>query len=253
MHPHIGNQDWVTSYGLVLVIALAACWWLTRRNALAAGFDPSHIDLVFPLSIAGGLATGALLGLGIKLIPLTATGFIVLLVYSRLAGQSFRALVDAFAMPVIVAIAIQRIGCFLAGCCWGEVVMHDGAWAWAAVQFPAGSFAWEQHLAAGLITADAAVSLPVHPTQLYETGLLIPLAVLLHRMGLHRYPAGSIALLAVASYALVRFGIEFLRADSLPIVGELSLNQLLCLLLLLAAMMTAVRLLGNSSWNPAER
>lgn len=253
MHPLIGSQFWVTSYGLVLVVALVACWWLTRRNALNAGLDPSHIDLIFPLSVASGLAACALLGLGIKLIPLTVSCSIVLLVYGCLVGQSFRSLVDVFAMPVIVAISIQRLGCLLAGCCWGEVVMHDSAWGWATMQFPAGSFAWEQQLAAGLITADAAVSLPVHPIQLYEAVLLVPLAVLLHRMGLHRYPAGSVALLAVASYALVRFGIEFLRADSLPIVGELSLNQLLCLLLLLAAMTTAVRLIGNNSWNPAER
>ena len=247
MHPLIGSQDWVTSYGLVLVVALFACWWLTRRNAAIAGFDPSHIDLVFPLSIAGGLATGALLGLGIKLIPLIVTCSIVLMAYGRLAGQSFRALVDAFAMPVIVAIAIQRIGCLLAGCCWGEVVMHDGAWAWAAMQFPAGSFAWEQQLAAGLITADAAVSLPVHPTQLYEAVLLVPVAVLLHWIGLHRCPAGSVALLAVASYALVRFGIEFLRADSLPIVGGLTVNHLLCLVLLVAAMTTWVSQARNTA------
>ena len=242
MHPHIGNQDWITSYGLVLLIALVVCWWLTRRNTATAGLDPSRIDLVFPLSMAGGLATSALVGLGIKLIPLILACSIVLLAYGRLAGQSFRALVDAFAMPVIVAISIQRIGCLLAGCCWGEVVIHDGAWAWAAVQFPAGSFAWEQQLAEGLIAADAAVSLPVHPTQLYEAVLLVPVAVLLHRMGLHRYPAGSMALLAVALYALVRFGIEFLRADRLPIAGELTLNHLLCVFLLLAAMTTAERM-----------
>ena len=131
MHPHIGNQDWMASYGVVLVLALVTCWWLTRRNAATVGLEPSHIDLVFPLSIATGLATGVLMGMGIKLIPLIVTCSIALLAYSRVARQSFRTLVDVFAMPVIVAIAIQRIGCLLAGCCWGEVVMHDGAWAWA--------------------------------------------------------------------------------------------------------------------------
>jgi hypothetical protein len=41
MHPYIGHQEWITSYGLVLVLALVACWWLTRRNAATAGeFSP---------------------------------------------------------------------------------------------------------------------------------------------------------------------------------------------------------------------
>jgi len=242
MYPHIGDQEWISSYGLVFVIALTVAWWLTRRNASAVTLDPSHIDLVFPLSIAAGLAIGTLMGFGIRLIPLISAGFIVILIYSQLARLSFRTLVDVFALPVIVAISIQRIGCFLAGCCWGDVITNDDVWGWAAVQFPAGSFAWEDQLAAGLITPDAAVSMPVHPTQLYEAVLLVPLAVLLQRVGLNRYPSGSVALLAIALYAIVRFGIEFLRADRPPIVGELTTIHLMCPMLLLAVVTMAVTL-----------
>ena len=237
MYPNIGDQEWITTYGLFFLLALAATWWLARRNATAAGIDPSHIDLVLPLSTGTGLAVVALVGTGVKLVPLIVSCSLVLLIYSRLARQPFRTLVDVFALPVIVAISIQRIGCFLAGCCWGDVVTSDDAWG-LAVQFPAGSFAWEQQVATGQLTTDVVASLPVHPTQLYEAALLVPVAFLLHRISLKRLPGGSVALLAVASYALLRFGIEFLRADSLPIIGYLTMAHLLCLLLLSAVVVT---------------
>lgn len=249
MYPHLGNQDWLTAYGLFMIIGLAACWWLARRAAVRAGIDPSHIDLALPLAFIVGAACVALVtGPRIRLYPLVFGCTGALFAYSRVAKLPFRALLDIFALPTIAAIAIQRIGCFLAGCCWGDVAVQDDwlhviagtglgsqlqTWPWAAgdwvltaVQFPAGSPAWQQHLAAGLITEDALASLPVHPTQLYEPGLLLVVIFLLSRMARRQMPAGSVALAAFAAYGVVRFGLEFLRADNIGFIGNLTLPQL---------------------------
>jgi len=227
MHPFLGNQDWVTTYGLFLVLALSTCWWLARRNAGAAGIDRSHVDLALPLSMFVGLVgVMALFGGKVTLIPLILICMTALFIYSRFMHLSFLALVDVFALPTVAALMIQRLGCFLAGCCWGEVAAHELTW--LAVQFPVGSFAYEQHLAAGLIAADAIESLPVHPTQLYETVLLVPLILVLKKAGIGRLPRGSVTLAAIAGYTFVRFFNEFLRADTSVFAGSLTVTQLLC-------------------------
>ena len=221
---------------------------VAHRSCLAAGF---HRRRCLRCAVHGPR---------IRLYPLVFGCTGALFAYSLVAKLPFRTLLDIFALPTIAAIAIQRVGCFLAGCCWGDVAVHDGwldviagtglgrqlqTWPWAAgdwvvtaVQFPAGSPAWQQHLAAGLIAENALASLPVHPTQLYESALLLPVIVLLSRMAQHRVPAGSVALAAFAAYGIVRFGLEFLRADNLGFIGNLTLPQftsmaLFCVALLL--------------------
>lgn len=248
MHPFLGNQDWLTSYGLLLIIALAMCWWLARRSAARLDIDPSHIDLLLPLAfIVGSACVAVFTGPRIRLYPLLFGCTAAVFAYSRIARLPFAALLDSFALPAVVAVAIQRIGCFFAGCCWGDVAIRDtwldviartglghqlqtlpwaaGDWVITAVQFPAGSPAWEQQLAAGLITEDALASLPVHPTQLYEAVLLVPVMLLLRSLADRRMPAGSLALAAFAAYGLVRFALEYLRADNAIFVGNLTMPQ----------------------------
>ena len=235
MYPIPGNQDWITSYGLTLIIALVTCWWLARRNAKAAGIDPSHINLVLPLAILGGFLFTALQpSPRIQLIPLIITCLVVVFAYSRITGMAFSRLADVFALPTLAAIAVQRIGCFLAGCCFGEPVGND-ALHWLGVEFPAGSFAHEHHVMLGLIEPGAATSLAVHATQLYEAVLLVPLYLILRQFGGKGNFAGALTLAAIAGYAVVRFGIEFLRADSAAISGSFSVIQLVCVAVVLGA------------------
>lgn len=229
MHPYVGNQDWIPTYGLVLVLALATCWWLGRRNARSVGIDASHIDLLLPLALLAGFGLSALRPEPqVQLIPLIACCLGVVFVYSRASKLSFAQLTDVLAVPTLVAIAIQRVGCFLAGCCWGHPVGGD-TWRWLGVEFPAGSFAFEQQLADGLIEPGAMTSHPVHATQLYEAVLLVPLASALWRSARSPQARGAITLTAIAGYAAIRFGVEFLRAEVIDFPGPFTLVQVLCL------------------------
>ena len=269
MHPDLGNQQWITSYGLFLLLACLICWWLARRGARRAALDPTHMDLLVPTAIAAGLLVVVLLtDSRVRVFPLISGGIAVTFIYGRVTRLPVGQLLDVLAIPTLAALLVQRFGCFLAGCCWGDIAIHDdwlaviantnlgtqlqtlpwaaGDWVVTAVTFPAGSFAYEQHLAAALITGDELRSLPVHPTQLYEAALLLPAIWLLGRIRRGHLEAGTVALCGFAAYGLIRFGLEFLRADSVLVIGDLTVPQLMS-----AAMLAAALVLIK--FNPARR
>jgi phosphatidylglycerol:prolipoprotein diacylglycerol transferase len=120
-----------------------------------------------------------------------------------------------------------RVGCFLNGCCYGEVTQGR-----CAVSFPAGSIPWYHHVERGLITPLAAGSLPVHPTQLYSAlagfGLLL-LAVAYHK---HRRFDGEVMTIFMVGYAATRFGVEAFRADEPAFLLGLTFSQVVSLAVL---------------------
>ena len=274
MHYHDGTENFVTTFGVLFVLSLALWWWMARRNAVRTGVDPSHIDLLLPLAIIGGLVGGTLLSIlmpedrqiagevlqvdsRIRFFGLVLSGAIVVFIYSRVTRQSFRSFVDILAFPTLAGLIVHRFACYLAGCCWGDVSVIDpwltsiattelgqqiqtlpwlaGDWIKIGVTYAPGTFPFEQQAAIGLIAADAAQSLPVHPVQLYEAGLLLVFVLLFRNTALNKYPAGTIALVTMGGYAVIRFVTEYLRADSSLVYGALTSTQLQCVALLVLA------------------
>ena len=274
MYSHFDTYDWATPFGVLFLSAIFIAWWLARRNALLINIDGSHIDLLVPITIIVGVAGGALLslampmdqmiagemmqaGVRIRLFGLLATGAVAVLIYSRTTGLSFRRLLDVFALPTVAGLMIHRVGCFLAGCCWGDIVSNEHSTSFASqvqtlpflsglsngVQFPPGSLPYEQHLAMGLIEPGALASLPVYPVQLFEGALLLVVLLVLWRFPWRRFANGLLAVLSICIYALIRFFIEYLRADGHIVLGNLTVTQLQCLILLLSAVLLP-RMLG---------
>ena len=262
MYSHFDTDVWVTPFGLIFIGAILVAWFYARRNAALSGIDRSHVDLLVPITIIVGLAGGTFVamlmpmdhmvageamnhGIRIRLFGMLATGSIAIFAYSRVQHMSFRGLLDVFALPTLAGLMIHRIGCFLAGCCWGDVVSSGpvGSFATqiqtlpllgnlsAGVQYPPGSLPYEQHLVLGLIDPGALASLPVIPVQLYEAALLLVMLLALSRFPWRKYPRGTIAVLVTCSYALMRFFVEYLRADGHIAVSNLTITQLQCLLL----------------------
>src|SRR5262249_805035 len=81
------------------------------------------------------------------------------------ARPLFPFLAAACVVPPALALGIPlgRIGCFLNGCCYGDVCHLP----WA-VRFPAHSPPWSDEVDLGRISPVDAWSLPLHPTQLYS-------------------------------------------------------------------------------------
>ena len=262
MYSYFDSTTWVTPFGLIFIAAIFVAWVWARRNAATTSVDPSHVDLLVPVTIIVGIAGGTIdamfmpmdhmvageamnHGLRIRLFGMLGTGAIGLFIYSRIAHLSFRRLLDIFALPTLAGLLVHRIGCFVAGCCWGDIVGGGHAGDFTAqvhstalldglvrgVQYPPGSLPYDQHLALGLIEPGAAASLPVHAVQLYEAGLLLLLILVLLHVPWRRVPRGTLAVLTVFAYALMRFFIEFLRADGHLVIGDLTVTQLQCIIL----------------------
>lgn len=268
MYSYFDNTSWVTPFGLMFVAAIAVSWYFARRNAPAVGIDPSHVDLIVPITIVVGVVGGSIIamfvpldhrvageamdhGLRLRMISMLGTGAIGVFTYARFARLSFRRVLDVFALPTLAGLAVHRVGCFIAGCCWGDIVRGEHAGEFAAqvqttsflgelaggVQYPPGSLPYEQHLALGLIEPGAPESLSVYPVQLYEAALLLILVLLLMRVPWRRLPRGTLAILTVVCYALMRFFIEYLRADGSIAVGNLTVPQLQCIILMFSVLL----------------
>jgi len=262
VYSHFDSGIWVTPFGLIFVVALLTAWAYTRRNATVSGIDASHIDLLMPVAVIAGIAGGTVVamlmpmdhkvagemmntGIRLRLFGLLAAGAVAVFIYSRFNQLSFRQLLDVFALPTMAALMIHRFGCFLAGCCWGDIVSHEAKTSLAtqiqtlpflsspsgSVQYPPGSLPFEQHVALGLIEPSALASLPVVPVQLYEAALLFVVLLALWRFPWRKYPQGTLVVLVTCTYAIMRFFIEYLRADGAIVVGNLTVTQLQCLLL----------------------
>lgn len=280
MFDHFPGLEWPTPYGLMLALAVAADWWFARRRAFACGLDPSHVDLVLPLAVTGGVLASMLITAAIPqertlageasvahkvlwLPVLVVAAALVVFAYCRIAGVPLRRLADAMAPAALVAAAIGKVGCFLAGCCFGDVVgsaaqlaaqadpqlhlqaqtlpaLAPEALPWA-VRFPPGSVVYGWQLALGLIAPGAASTLPVHPVQLYESAAALLLCFGLLKLQPRLRRDGSLALAAFAGYAVLAFGLQFLRADSALVLGPLTATQLVYLGWLAAAMGLALR------------
>jgi phosphatidylglycerol:prolipoprotein diacylglycerol transferase len=146
----------------------------------------------------------------------------------------FRKLADMTAIGVAMGLFFGRIGCFLAGCCYGEVTEHA-----LGTRFPAWSPASEGQFRAGLLAHPSVASLPVHPTQLYEAVGCLLISVVLSQWGpRHKRFDGQVALLALLAYAVLRSLIEELRADDRGVYLSLSTSQWVSLAVVAAVALT---------------
>lgn len=130
------------------------------------------------------------------------------------------------AVPSLASgLMITRIGCYLFGCDFGKP-LSEGApgflkklgtfphWAKGTLEAGDGAPAFVQHVTQGKISSSATASLPVHPTQIYESlvGLSL-LLLLLWARGKQKF-RGQIFLLFFFAYGVCRYLLEILRDDA---------------------------------------
>jgi len=218
----IGSFE-ITSFGVLVAIGALVGIWIFQRELRRASLPDSGVDAAIA-GVLGGLLGAKLLwtiehAAGLE--PLTG------LLFSRGGMSWFGGLIGGVGagvlwlrrrgVPVMAGLAaaspglaighaIGRIGCFLVGDDYGRPT--DLPWGMA---FPK-----------GLPPTD----IPVHPTQLYEMALLLPIAWLLIRWRRNgvadRVVFGRYMVLA----GVVRFGIEFVRVNE-PVAGPFTLAQLI--------------------------
>jgi phosphatidylglycerol:prolipoprotein diacylglycerol transferase len=124
--------------------------------------------------------------------------------------------------PLSFGHALGRIGCFLAGCCFG-VKTH----------LPWGVYLHGQHR---------------HPVQLYETvGLLFIGGIITKLMLSSRTDGRKLIVIYILSYALLRFVLEFFRGDIIRglYIGGVSSSQLISIVLFLILLIPLKRLISH--------
>jgi phosphatidylglycerol---prolipoprotein diacylglyceryl transferase len=146
-------------------------------------------------------------------------------------GFPFWKATDMAGFAVPVGLVFGRMGCLLAGCCFG--VQSDSP---VALVFPPRSPASDWQFKAGLLDSASRTSLPVLPTQIFESAASLAI-VAFCLVWLHprkRYD-GQVFVGFVALYAAARFVLEFFRSDDRGGLLGLSTSQLIGLGLIAAA------------------
>ena len=147
---------------------------------------------------------------------------------------------DAAATVIPVGLFFGRMGCFFGGCCFGTHT--DGPF---GMSFPAQSAASEKQFRDGLLASKDMLSLPVHPTQLYEAaGALAIAAFLALWLQPRKRFDGQVMLVFLALYALLRFVIEIWRDDDRGALLGLSTSQLIGVVILAGV---------AAGWGPVKR
>jgi phosphatidylglycerol---prolipoprotein diacylglyceryl transferase len=128
-------------------------------------------------------------------------------------------MLDVMAIVTCLVHMFGRLGCFLAGCCYGH---------------PTDSWA-------GIIFDDPACyaqpkDVPLHPTQLYEASYIFLVMVVLFIIRDRRKFYGQLFLLYLGFYAIGRSIIEFFRGDEIRgyVFGVITHSQLIALSILIA-------------------
>ena len=116
---------------------------------------------------------------------------------------------DLFAPAIALGLFFARIGCFIAGCCYGK----ETSLPWGV------TFTDPQSL--------ARLHARLHPTQLYEAAAGLVLFLFLIQMEKRQSFDGQIFWLFLLLYSVLRFLIEFLRDDprGFPVWAALSTSQ----------------------------
>jgi len=214
----------LTSFGAMMAVAALVGVWIFRRELRRSTLPETAVDAAVA-GILGGLAGAKLLWVSEHLHEepvaqllfsrggLSWFGGLVGGIGAGLAVMRARRLpivsVLAAATPALaIGHAIGRIGCFLVGDDYGR----PSRLPWA-VAFPRGL---------------PPTTARVHPTQLYEAALLIPVAWMLFRWR----RAGADDRFVLGCYLIItsvlRFLIEFIRVNERVAIG-LTVAQLACL------------------------
>ncbi len=219
----------IHGYGLMIAIGILVGMHLAEKSARANGLSDSHTDNIVYTALAVGWASSKLTYILINLKDfladpmsfLSSSGWVVFggilggilggYLYCRIRKLDFREYFNLIIPYVALAQAFGRVGCFLAGCCYGiETTLPIG------VVFPAGSL--------------AVSGVRLLPTQLFSALGDFCLFLILRKTYRNkdtRYKTGAMYLIL---YSFGRFMIEFIRGDvARGFIGVFSTSQFISL------------------------
>jgi phosphatidylglycerol:prolipoprotein diacylglycerol transferase len=254
----------VSAFGALFALAAAVGVALMLRLAVRAGLAGVRVQAAALAALLAGIL-GARLGY-VVLHPgeVTSVGHALSLRSGGLSGQigivlgalvlgwvgarrglSLPRLFDSAAPAFALGLFLSRVGCWLEGCDFGTVLAASApSWLARLGTFPRESPAWNEQVLARAIPPSATTSLPVHPSELYESlagVVLLALALVLARK---QESAGTTALSVTFGYLALRVLVDYSRLASAEVWCA---RALLVLALALAVAVTLRR-----RWRPVS-
>ena len=228
----------LTGYGLMMMVAFLMAGWAMQLELRRRKLDE---EFAADIVIAG--VVGGLIGAKIWYVLLTgewdallrrggfvwyggflgATGAILLNGWRR--GVPWRFTVELCAAPLALGYALGRVGCFLVNDDYG--IPTSLPW---AMQFPRGlpptTVANLRALGSKFpLAADPMQVVAVHPTQIYETTLMLLAFWWMWRRRDHAHALGWMLGCYLVLGGLERFLVEFVRAKDDRLLGPFTLAQ----------------------------
>lgn len=213
----------------MMALAVLVCAFLLAKDARSLGIKPELIfDFAFWVIFSGILGARIFYILmnwdhfgshSLEMIQVQKGGLawqggltlgtIAGIVYIRWHSLQLWPMLDLVAPYIALGHAIGRIGCFLNGCCFGKEV----SW---GLYFPI-------------------YHARLHPTQLYESGMLLVIFLILKRFRTINQTPGKVFVWYLILASMERFIVEFFRADHSWSFWGLSIFQWASLLFITVA------------------
>jgi phosphatidylglycerol:prolipoprotein diacylglycerol transferase len=256
----------IYSYGVMLGLSLVVGWYITLGLCEKDGMERELMGRCYVFTAVSAVSGARLLWVFTNIDRLDSFldifkvwqgglvayggflgGLIGSTVFCKWKKIRLLAWADCAVPSLCSGLAVTRIGCLMFGCDFGKP--WEGRW---AIQFPKGAPAYAQQLHEKLITADALKSLPVHPTQIYESLNGIILLGFLFLVRKYRKFSGEMFVAFFMGYAPLRYIVETLRADEQRgNVGPLSTSQFIGVVTFFAGAALLVYLYQLYRKNPA--
>lgn len=219
----------VKSYGLMIAIGIIVAAALFINKGKNKGYNEDYLLNLIIFAVIGGIFGGKGLfiiteftniikdprilldfGYGFVIYGAIGGGALAIYLYCRKKSWNVIEMLDMTVPGLAIAQGFGRIGCFLAGCCYGaETTLPIG------VEFPEGSL--------------APAGIHVHPTQIYSSVFDFLLGFFLLYYSKRERQRGKVMGLYLIVYSVGRFLVEFLRNDPRGSVGILSTSQFIAI------------------------
>ena len=236
----VGNIA-VSSFSVMVLIAFLVAYKLSEVEFERKGLSLKLVDLLFGVSIVGGLVGAKVLFLvqnvalsefiaepvrylasGLTFLGGLLLSIFLYILVTRWKKVSFWKVGDAAAPGLVLAYAIGRIGCLLVGDDYGTP--SDLPW---AIAFPRGSPPTIEK---------------VHPTQVYTTLVMTVAFAFLWKIRKKDLPVGWLSSITLIILGVERFLIEFIRNTTPSFIPGLSQAQLISVGLIIVGIAKLIRL-----------
>jgi phosphatidylglycerol:prolipoprotein diacylglycerol transferase len=239
----------ITGYGLMMMVAFMMGGWLIglelKRRGLADDYEADPVAA----AVVGGIIGAKLWYVALTGDPRAILSRGGLVWYGGFIGGALAVILNGWRLRVplrwtmqltapalAAAYALGRVGCFLVNDDYGR----PSSLPWA-MKFPRGlpaTTAGNMEQLFGIPVpagTDPSTVLAVHPTQLYETAIMLGVFMLLWRLRDNGRPIGWLFGLYLALAGIERFLVEILRAKDDRFLGPFTLAQLTSVILIAIA------------------